>query len=100
MLVSCSYRITIQQNGFLFDIYLSGTRTVLLNRSFKTKHRGLSPRANNTDRATIACRRNWCQHFVDRGCNVVNVMDPCGRILGFSDMEPLLFFQIAPQLYS
>jgi hypothetical protein len=27
----------------------------------RTKPHGLSPRANYTDRATVACRRSWCQ---------------------------------------
>jgi CBS-domain-containing membrane protein len=47
----------------------------------KTKLRGLSRRANYTDRATAACR--LVPTFADRGCHVVSVMDPYGRILGF-----------------
>jgi hypothetical protein len=31
---------------------------------------------------------------------MVSVTDPCGRILGFLDSQPLLFVQVAPQLYS
>jgi hypothetical protein len=38
--------------------------------------------------------------FEDRGCHVVNVTDPYGRILGFLDRSRYFFFQIAPQLYS
>jgi hypothetical protein len=38
--------------------------------------------------------------FVDRGCHVVSVTDPYGRILGFLDRSRYSFFQIAPQLYS
>jgi hypothetical protein len=68
--------------------------------SHKTKLHGLSPRANYTDRATVACRQCDCQLFADRGCHVVSVTDPYGRILGFLDREPLLFYQVAPQLYS
>jgi hypothetical protein len=49
----------------------------------KTKLHGLSPRANYTDRATAACRR--CQLFADRGCHMVSVTYPYGRILGFLD---------------
>jgi hypothetical protein len=37
--------------------------------------------------------------FADRGCHVVSVTDPYGRILGFLN-ELLLFYQVAPQLYS
>jgi hypothetical protein len=51
----------------------------------KTKLHGLSPRANYTDRPTATCRRSDCQLFADRGCHVVSVMDPYGRILGFLD---------------
>jgi hypothetical protein len=42
----------------------------------------------------------WMPTFVDRGCHVVSVMDPYGRILGFLDRSPLLFYQVALQLYS
>jgi hypothetical protein len=69
-------------------------------KALKTKLRGLSPRANYTDRATAACRRSDCQLFADRGCHVVSVTDPYGRILRFLDRSPLLFYQVAPQLYS
>jgi hypothetical protein len=51
----------------------------------QTKLHGLSPRTNYTDQATAAGRRSDCQHFADRGCHVVSVMDPYGRILGFLD---------------
>jgi hypothetical protein len=49
------------------------------------KHHGLSPQANYTDLATAACRRSDCQLFANRGCHVVSVTDPSGRILGFLD---------------
>jgi predicted RNA-binding Zn ribbon-like protein len=51
----------------------------------KTKLNDLSPRANNTDRASAACRRSDCQLFADRGYHVVSVTDPYGCILGFLD---------------
>jgi hypothetical protein len=38
--------------------------------------------------------------FADRGCRVVSVTDPQGRILGFLDRSRYFFFQVAPQLYS
>jgi hypothetical protein len=38
--------------------------------------------------------------FADRGCHVVIVTDPYGRILGFIDWSRYFFFQVAPQLYS
>jgi hypothetical protein len=58
-----------------------------------TKLHGLSPRANYTDRATAACQRNECQIFADRGCHVVSVTDPYGRILGFLDRSRYLFIK-------
>jgi hypothetical protein len=36
--------------------------------------------------------------FADRGCHVVSVTDPYGRILGFLDLSHYFFFQVAPQL--
>jgi hypothetical protein len=51
----------------------------------QNKLHGLSPRANYTDRATAACRRADLPTFADRGCHVVSVTDPYGRILGFLD---------------
>jgi hypothetical protein len=36
----------------------------------------------------------------DRGCHVVSVTVPYGRILGFLDRSRYFFFQVAPQLYS
>jgi hypothetical protein len=38
--------------------------------------------------------------FVDRGCHVISVTDPYGRILGILDRSHYFFFQVAPQLYS
>jgi hypothetical protein len=52
--------------------------------------------ANYTDRATVACQRS----FANRGCDVVSVTDPYGRILGFLDRSRYFFFQVAPQFYS
>jgi hypothetical protein len=52
-------------------------------QDIKKNLHGLSPRAN--DRATAACRRSDCQLFEDRGCHVVSVTDPYGRIVGFLD---------------
>jgi hypothetical protein len=65
-------------------------RTVLIDliilfcwsKSYKNLH-GLSSRANYTDRMTAACRRSDCQLFAERGCHVVSVTDPYGRILVF-----------------
>jgi CBS-domain-containing membrane protein len=37
--------------------------------------------------------------FEDRGCHVVSVTDPYGRILGFIDRNLYYFYQVTPQLY-
>jgi hypothetical protein len=42
----------------------------------------------------------WLPTFAERGCHMVSVTDPYGRILGFLDSQPLLCYQVAPQLYS
>jgi hypothetical protein len=55
---------------------------------------------NYTDRTTAACRRSDCQLFADRGWYVVSVTDPLLPYSRFSRQEPLLFYQVAPQLYS
>jgi hypothetical protein len=38
--------------------------------------------------------------FAYRGCHVVSVTDPYGRVLDFLGRSRYLFFQVAPQLYS
>jgi hypothetical protein len=58
------------------------------------------PQTNYTDRATAACQRSWCQLFADRGCHVVSVTNPYGRILALLDRSRYYCFQVAPQLHS
>jgi hypothetical protein len=64
------------------------------------KLHGLSPRANYTDRATAACRRSDCQLFADRGVPRGHLNGSLRPYSRFSRQEPLLFYQVAPQLYS
>jgi len=65
------------------------------------KLRGLSPRANYTDKAAAAGRRSWCQLFLRiKWCHVVSATDPHDRQSLFSGPEPLLFIQVTPQLTS
>ena len=45
----------------------------------KKKLRGLSPRANYTDRAAAAGRRSKCQLLRVEGCHVVSATGPHGR---------------------
>jgi hypothetical protein len=51
----------------------------------KTKLHGLSPRANQTGRATAACRRSDCQLLRIEGCHLEGVTNPYCHILGFLD---------------
>ena len=45
----------------------------------KTELRGLSSRANYTDRAAAAGRRSYCQLLRVEGCHVVSATGPHGR---------------------
>jgi hypothetical protein len=79
----------------MFHVHALGTSGTCSNK----KLHGLSPRANYTDRATAACRRsvaNFCGYRVPRGQRD-GFLWPYSR---FSRQEPLLFYQVAPQLYS
>jgi hypothetical protein len=48
---------------------------------------------------TIPTERQ-CQLFADRGCYVVSLTEPYGRILAFLDQSRYFFLQAAPRLYS
>jgi hypothetical protein len=76
------------------------TQRHVVNGSIQNKLRGLSPQANYTDRATGGMSPKLVPTFADKGCRVVSVTDPHGRILGFLDRSRYYFFQVAPQLYS
>jgi hypothetical protein len=65
----------------------------------KAKLRGLSTRANYTDRATASVRRSYAK-FADKACRVGSETDHHGHILAFLDRSRYFFFQVAPQLYS
>jgi hypothetical protein len=66
----------------------------------KTKLHGLSPRANYTDRGTAACRQSDCQLVRIEGAMWSAWRIPPAIFSQFSRQEPLLFYQVAPQLYS
>jgi hypothetical protein len=59
-------------------------------KAFIKKLRGLSPRANYTDRATA----KFVPTFADGGCHVVSVTNPYGRILGFLDRSRYFLFLV------
>jgi hypothetical protein len=58
-----------------------------------------SSQANYTDRATVACRRSYCQLFQIEGVAWSAQRIP-GRYFGFLDRSRYFFIQIAPQLSS
>jgi hypothetical protein len=59
----------------------------------------LSPRANYTDRSTAACRRSNCQLLRIDGATWSAWRIPTA-VFSVSRLELLLFYQVAPQLYS
>jgi hypothetical protein len=62
------------------------------------KLHGLSLRANYTDQATAACRRSDCQLLRIKSATWCD--GSLRSYSRFSRQEPLLFYQVAPQLYS
>jgi hypothetical protein len=87
---------SIQHNCISFKQIIPQIHT---SQSRFKKFHGLSPRANYTDRATAACRRSDCQLVRIEGVtwSAGRIPRPYSR---FSRQEPLLFYQVAPQLYS
>jgi hypothetical protein len=89
-------------HGSQLDSTLSWWSFTIVRHGFwveEKKLHGLSPRANYTDRATAGGRRSNCQicgERVPRGQRDRSLR-PYSR---FSGQEPLLFYQVAPQLYS
>jgi hypothetical protein len=57
-------------------------------KSKKKKLRGLSPRANYTDRRLS---EKLVPTFADRGCRVVSATDPHSRILCFLDLATTIY---------
>jgi hypothetical protein len=91
---SCIYQINVtdrEQNGRLGTGRLGYIRNKL---------RGMSPRANYTQQSDRRLSAKLVPTFADRGCHVVSVTDPYGRILGFLHRSRYFLFQVAPQLYS
>jgi hypothetical protein len=66
----------------------------------QTKLRGLSPRANYTDRETAPLVGEVSADFRIEVCSVVGAVDTLLPYFRFSKQEPLHFYQVAPQLYS
>jgi hypothetical protein len=77
----------------LYLVRRKGDVTELQQTNKQTnKLRGLSLRTNYIDRATAACRRSDCQIFANRGCHVVSVTDPYGRIFRFIDYSLYYYY--------
>jgi hypothetical protein len=77
MLNSCRYQIQmslITRDCWSLVAAAFHRRIQATNKT--NKLRGLSPRANYTDRATAACRPRWYQHFRIDGCRVISAADP------------------------
>jgi hypothetical protein len=65
----------------------------------KKKLHGLSPRANYTDRATTACRE-VIANFCGKKVATWSVWRIPTAVFSAFRQEPLLFYQVTPQLYS
>jgi hypothetical protein len=96
---------TCQESKLVYSVrsqlvYSVSSFSELLSNYFSLH--GLSPRANYTDRATAACRRSDCQLLRIEGATwSAGQRDGSVRPFSrFSRQEPLLFYQVAPQLYS
>jgi hypothetical protein len=65
-----------------------------------TNLRGLSSRANYTDRATAACPRSYCQLLRIEGATWSAWRIPTAVFSDFSTGAAIFFFQVAVKLYS
>jgi hypothetical protein len=82
-------------------LYLKlGPDKTMIKTKKKTKLHHLSPRANYTDRVTAACRWSDCQLVWIEGATWSAWRIPLAVFSRFSRQEPLLFYQVSPQLYS
>jgi hypothetical protein len=72
----------------------------LLGGEKRTKLRGLSPRANSTDRGTAACRWSHCQLLCIEVVKWLPWRISTAVILRFLDRSRYFFFQVGLQLYS
>jgi hypothetical protein len=103
--IRCSHRQNISHNycsnsDHSNDSILTCSASLWEAYKLKKKLHGLSPRANYTDRATAACRRSDCQLVRIEGATWSAWQIPPAVFSRFSRREPLLFYQVAPQLYS
>jgi hypothetical protein len=82
---------------------LTGIR-VLSKGVFKTKQNKKNSMVRVRERTIPTWRQplvgELVTTFADRGCHVVRLPDPYGRILGSLDRSRYFFFQAAPLLYS
>jgi hypothetical protein len=74
--------------------FLNGCRSVKITLGLTGMKRPINISWNSRLSAKLV------PNFADRGCRVVSVTDPYGRILCLLDRSRYFFFQVAPQLYS
>jgi hypothetical protein len=86
--------------SFLATIKLSIFFCLYRLPSKNTELHGLSPASELYRPSNRRLSAKWLPTFADRGCHVVSVTDPYGRILAFLDRNRYFFYQVAPQLYS
>jgi hypothetical protein len=92
--VDSGYFVHIIRRELIIETHLRDGNNFLILKLKKI--RGLSPQANNIDRATA----KLVPIFADRGRRVVSATDPRGRILGFLDRRRYYFFQVTHQLFN
>jgi hypothetical protein len=81
------------------NIQLHHTR--IIRQEIKKKKTPWSESASELYRPSDRCLlAKLMPTFVDRGCHVVSMTDPYGRIIAFLDRSRYVLFQAAPQLYS
>jgi hypothetical protein len=85
---------------FCVIINLKIIKMIIIFLERTKKLRGLSPRENYTGRERPPLVGKLVPTFTNRGCHVVCVTDPYGRILGFLNLSSHVFFQVALHLYS
>jgi hypothetical protein len=98
----CSVEATyiLQLNTTLKREGTKWTNAVTYKNWKKKRLRGLSPRANYTERATSWLSAKLVLTLRIEGETWVSVTGSYCRILGFPDRSRYFFFQAAPQLYS
>jgi hypothetical protein len=107
-LLFCAFQAPSLRMRPVHTVSLTGSQCSLLLRGYvQVQSTGATLKAPWSESASELYRPSdrrlsakWLPTFADKGCHVVSVTDPYGRILGFLDRSRYFFFQVAPQLYS